>query len=178
MNLTIHCCETHVQSTPPHPLKGDQKIWNAEDFALASRPMKLHKVSLWLTSAYLASTDSHSFDDEQKMEYFGMPSKSSSTNSGGCFQNVLSSKQWQPQPVGHTSWVRNHSIMWLVWPPCPQVRQKFADPRTATWQMAHWKVKPLQISHCVPRPSLRQWQQYTPNSEGESREKLNNITSF
>lgn len=62
-------------------------------------------------------------------------------------QKVLSSKQWQPQPVGQTSWVRNHSIMWLVWPPWPQVRQKLEEPRTATWQMAHWKAKPLQMAH-------------------------------
>lgn len=62
-------------------------------------------------------------------------------------QKVLSSRQWQPHPVGHTSWVRNHSIMWLVWPPCPQVRQKLDEPRTATWQMAHWNVKPLQMAH-------------------------------
>lgn len=54
--------------------------------------------------------------------------------------------------------------MWLVCPPCPQVRQKLDDPRTATWQMAHWNVKPLQMAHCVPRTSLRQWLQYTPNS--------------
>lgn len=81
-------------------------------------------------------------------------------------QKVLSSRQWQPQPVGHTSCVRNHSIMWLVWPPWPQVRQKLEEPRTATWQMAHWKVKPLQMAHWVPRTSLRQWLQYTPNSGG------------
>lgn len=79
-------------------------------------------------------------------------------------QKVLSSRQWHPHPVGHTSWVLNHSIMWLVCPPCPQVRQKLDDPRTATWQMAHWNVKPLQMVHCVPRTSLRQWLQYTPNS--------------
>lgn len=79
-------------------------------------------------------------------------------------QKVLSSRQWHPQPVGQTSWVRNHSIMWLVWPPWPQVRQKLEEPRTATWQMAHWKVKPLQTAHWVPRTSLRQWLQYTPNS--------------
>lgn len=47
-------------------------------------------------------------------------------------QKVLSSRQWHPQPVGHTSWVRNHSIIWLVWPPCPHVRQKLEEPRTAT----------------------------------------------
>lgn len=82
----------------------------------------------------------------------------------GDVQKVLSSRQWQPHPVGHTSWVLNHSIMWLVWPPWPQVRQKLDEPRTATWQMAHWKVKPLQRAHCVPRTSLRQWLQYTPNS--------------
>lgn len=82
---------------------------------------------------------------------------------------MLSSRQWHPQPVGQTSWVRNHSIIWLVWPPCPQVRQKFEEPRTATWQIAHWKVKPLQIAHWVPRTSLRQWLQYTPNS-GEKKE--------
>lgn len=81
-------------------------------------------------------------------------------------QKVLSSRQWHPQPVGHTSCVRNHSIMWLVWPPCPHVRQKLEEPRTATWQMAHWKVKPLQMAHWVPRASLRQWLQYTPNSGG------------
>lgn len=56
---------------------------------------------------------------------------------GPQIQKVLSSRQWHPHPVGHTSWVRNHSIMWLVWPPCPQVRQKLDDPRTATWQTAH-----------------------------------------
>ena len=54
--------------------------------------------------------------------------------------------------------------MWLVCPPCPQARQKLDEPRTATWQMAHWNVKPLQMAHCVPRTSLRQWLQYTPNS--------------
>lgn len=85
-------------------------------------------------------------------------------------QKVLSSRQWHPQPVGQTSWVRNHSIMWLVWPPCPQVRQKLEEPRTATWQMAHWKVKPLQTAHWVPRTSLRQWLQYTPNSAGGNAE--------
>lgn len=79
-------------------------------------------------------------------------------------QNVLSSRQWQPQPVGHTSCVQNHSIMWLVWPPWPQVKQKLEEPLTATWHMAHWKVKPLQMAHWVPRTSLRQWLQYTPNS--------------
>lgn len=86
-------------------------------------------------------------------------------------QKVLSSRQWQPHPVGHTSWVLNHSIMWLVWPPWPQVRQKLDEPRTATWQMAHWKVKPLQRAHCVPRTSLRQWLQYTPNSAWEGGQK-------
>lgn len=93
-------------------------------------------------------------------------------------QKVLSSRQWHPHPVGHTSWVRNHSIMWLVCPPCPQVRQKLDEPRTATWQMAHWKVKPLQMAHCVPRTSLRQWLQYTPNSGGGETAKKRDTMSF
>lgn len=93
-------------------------------------------------------------------------------------QKVLSSRQWHPHPVGHTSWVRNHSIMWLVCPPCPQVRQKLDEPRTATWQMAHWKVKPLQMAHCVPRTSLRQWLQYTPNSGGGETAKKRDTMNF
>lgn len=92
-------------------------------------------------------------------------------------QKVLSSRQWQPQPVGHTSWVRNHSIIWLVWPPWPQVRQKLEEPRTATWQMAHWKVKPLQMAHWVPRTSLRQWLQYTPNSGGSKENESKTISA-
>ena len=81
-------------------------------------------------------------------------------------QKVLCRRQWQPQPVGHSSCWRNQSIMWLVCPPWPQLRQKLEEPRTATWQMAHWKVSRLQTAHCVPRVWLRQWQQYTPNSTG------------
>lgn len=74
-------------------------------------------------------------------------------------QKVLCNRQWQPQPAGHSSWQRNQSIMWLVCPPWPQVRQKLDEPRTATWQIAHWNVRRLQTAHCVPRAWLRQWQQ-------------------
>lgn len=88
---------------------------------------------------------------------------------------MLSSRQWHPQPVGHTSCVRNHSIIWLVWPPWPHVRQKLEEPRTATWQMAHWKVKPLQMAHWVPRTSLRQWLQYTPNSAPRKKRRARQL---
>lgn len=51
---------------------------------------------------------------------------------GGVLQKVLCNRQWQPQPAGHSSCRRNQSIMWLVCPPWPQLRQKLDEPRTAT----------------------------------------------
>lgn len=64
-----------------------------------------------------------------------------------CFQstrNVPSLRHLHPQPVGQTSIVSNHFIMWYACPPWPQATQKLLAPLTVTWQMMHWNPNPLQ----------------------------------